>query len=161
MRFTMTLDRAQQVSTALVLAIVPLVLTVAAVSARLPAPALALGIGVVGALLVTWALAPIAIEVDSHEIRVVRRGFGPLRIPRIRVLAIEPGPRPHLRLFGAAGFFGSFGLFWTRHVGSYWLAMTRRGPLLTIRRRDALPLVVGADDAEGLRRALEGFLLAR
>ncbi len=93
----------------------------------------------------------------------MRRAFGwPLEVPAEDIEGVEPGPAFHgervLRLFGCGGFAASYGLFWTRSLGRFRLYTRKcRGPTVLVRRRHALPLVLGADDAPGLEHALSAL----
>lgn len=155
----MTLDRTQRITTGFALAMLPLV-AVAMQFGRPAPPGLAaalLGI-VAGTLLVAWARAPIAVEVLPAELRVHRRWAAPLVVKATDVARCDAGPeRPHLRLFGAAGYFGIWGLFWTARFGRYWLYATRGGPNVALHRHNGAPVVLNVDDLPGLRAALDGW----
>ena len=124
-----------------------------------------LGIGVVMLVLATlalcWAMAPCALVVDSSELRVERRAWPALCVPRSSVArvsqldALGPGT---LRLLGVGGFFGSYGLFSNRALGRFRLYATRRGGFVVVRRVGALlPVVLTPDDVDGAMRALAHF----
>ena len=59
-----------------------------------------------------------------------------------------------VRLFGIGGFFGTFGLMWSRPLGRFRAYATRSTPSLLLRRHRALPLLVTPDDREALLAAL-------
>jgi hypothetical protein len=155
MTFRMTLDRCQRTLTLLVLVSVLLTgLTVLVATHRILL-VLATFAAALGSLAIVAAYAPAGVELAGRELRVLRRRAPPVRLSVDEVVTVEDGPPcADLRLFGAGGFLGSFGLFWTLGFGKHWLYATRRGPALALRRRHGLPLVLVVDDSSGLRRAL-------
>lgn len=149
----LVLVAASTVSTVAATAVGPVVVRVIVLSAM----ALAWG-----SLVVALAWGPREVVVGPHGFSV-RRAFGwPLRVEAGDIEAVEPGPGFHgermLRLFGCGGFAASYGLFWTRSLGRFRLYTRKcRGPTVLVRRRAALPLVLGADDAQGLEQALSAL----
>jgi hypothetical protein len=156
-RTSMTLDRTQRAFTAVAGALVVcgLALTTAT-GARAGVLAFAIG---GAALALAWAMSPKALVVDGAEIRVERRGWPPLRVPRASIVSAAPlqsvGGRA-LRLFGVGGFFGSYGLFWSSTLGRFRLYATRSGQAVILRRSgDALPIVLTPDDVAGTIGAID------
>ena len=156
-RTPLTLDRTHRSLTILVGAILVAGFVVAAVTGR------ALGVGAVvsvaAALGLAWAMGPRELVVEGGELRVERRAWRPLRVPLAEVTSASPlsslGARP-LRLLGVGGFFGSYGLFWSRSLGRFRLYATRQGQAVLVRRGEgALPLVLTPDDVAGTIEALD------
>jgi hypothetical protein len=162
-RTTMTLDTTQKVMTGVVLTLV-LVVTASTVLAAgaggvpvhwVTLPLLAL---VLGALVLSWAMAPRAIVVDGDELRIERRAWSALRVKRAEIVSAAPlarlGERV-LRLFGVGGFFGSYGLFRSSTLGRFRLYATRSGMAVLVRRTEGLPIVVTPDDVDGMIEAVD------
>jgi hypothetical protein len=115
------------------------------------------------AMLLSWAMSPRALEIDERELRVERRAWAPLHIPRASIAgatSVEGYGPSAVRLFGVGGFFGSYGLFWSRTLGRFRLYATRRGQAVIVRRRgEALPIVLTPDDVAGTIAAIAGARL--
>jgi hypothetical protein len=151
-RTPMTLDARQRTFTAIAMAI----LVVAGLSVLrtgkvfVVVPSLFF-LGVLVA--VVWAMSPCGLEIDHDELRVLRRAWVPLSIPRNAVesaSAIDSLGRGTLRLFGVGGFFGSYGLFSNSDLGRFRMYATRSGQSVLVRRSDGqLPLVLTPDDVNG------------
>jgi hypothetical protein len=155
MTFRMTLDRCQRTLTTLVLLLVPLAAATMLAATHQPRSALATAAATLVALGLAAAYAPTSVELAGRELRITRRLAPPVRLSASEIVRVEQGPPGcDLRLFGVAGFLGSFGLFWSLGFGRYWLYATRRAPSLAVRRRRGLPLVLVVDDPSGLRRAM-------
>jgi hypothetical protein len=155
-RTSMTLDRAQRAWTigALVFITGALALTL---TGRQPAGLAAFAF-TAGALLVAWAMSPRGVEVDTAELRVVRRAWPALRVPLSSVASASPVDRLGrgvLRLFGAGGFFGSYGLFRSDALGRFRLYATHSGQAVLVRRTGRLPIVLTPDDVAGTIRAID------
>ena len=155
-RFPMSLDRLNQGITWFVVGVLALV-----VASLVASPACIIALPVLGlvavVLAVAWALAPTALEIDGGALRICRRAWRPVEVPLTSIATVEATP-PALgcgvRLFGVGGFFGSYGLFWTRKLGRFLAYVTRRGPSVLLRRRGALPVLVTPDDPEAFTRIL-------
>lgn len=152
----MSLDPLNRTITAVVGAVLVVVSVALAASPARPVamPAMALA-GIV--LAAAWAMAPSAVEIDGGVVRIRRRAWQPLEIPVASIASVETMPRLGLglRLFGVGGFFGSYGLFWTRPLGRFRAYVTRKGTNVLLRRRDgALAVLVTPDDADGFATAL-------
>ncbi len=105
-----------------------------------------------------WAWSPRELVVDEDEIRVMRRAATARRFPISSVTAaspIEPIGPGVVRVFGVGGFFGSYGLFWSRPLGRFHAYATRRGPAMIVHLRDRLPVVLTPDDVPGAIAAIE------
>ncbi len=166
MTFPMTMDRTHRRIT--LAAIVALAGVVAAILAGSTLPPVPLPVTrylvptvlvlVVVPLTVAGMMAPRAVELSGSTLRIERRAWQPLVIRLVDVVAVERGPElgmfRSLRLAGVGGFFGSYGLFWTRGIGKHRLYATRLGPSVLVRRRTAVPVVIAPDDAESLRAAI-------
>ncbi len=159
-RFPMSLDAANRLLTLVVLFICGAVLGLQVALCRPPVAWIPLLTAV--ALLPTlggcWALAPTALAVDGSTLRIERRAWRALEIPLQEIVALDSGPalrmRSTLRLFGVGGFFGTFGLMWSRPLGRFWAYATRSAPSLVLRRRGSLPVLVTPDDPQALLAAL-------
>jgi hypothetical protein len=164
MTFTMTMDRNHKSSTvAVVVLVVLLVLPGVILSALLPgaitrALVPVFLVAAIIPLVVAAMMAPRGVEVNGGSLRITRNAWRPMIIPIREIAAVEEGPTlfamRSVRLLGTGGFFGSYGLFWTRDVGRYRLYTTRCGPSVLLRRRQGLPIVIGLDEPGLLRRAL-------
>jgi hypothetical protein len=122
-----------------------------------------IGIVVVLALLLAWAMSPRELVVDESELRVIRRAWPPVRVPLRAIASASPLDRfggGAIRLFGVGGFFGSYGLFTSKGLGRFHLYSTRRGQAMIVRRRDGLPLVLTPDDVPGAIRAIDEGLVS-
>jgi len=110
-------------------------------------------------MVIAWAMAPRELVVEGDELRVERRAWRALRVPRssIESAAELPGLSSRtLRIGGVGGFFGSYGLFTNRDLGRFRLYSTRRGHALIVKRTGALPIVITPDDVPGAVDALRG-----
>ena len=154
-RFPMSLDGLNQGITWFVVVVVAVVVVSVIGSPAGPIALPIVGLVAVG-LAVAWALAPTALEIDGHAVRICRRAWRPLDLPLVTIASVETTPPMGLgfRLFGVGGFFGSYGLFWARNLGRFMAYVTRRGPSVLLRRRGALPVMVTPDDPEGFVRTL-------
>ena len=155
-RFPMSLDGLNQGITWFVVGILTLVTGGLVASPACGAALPVLGLVVIG-LAAAWAFAPTALEIDGGALRICRRAWRPVEVPLMSIATVETTP-PTLgcgvRLFGVGGFFGSYGLFWTRNLGRFLAYVTRRGPSVLVRRRGALPVLVTPDDPETFIRTL-------
>lgn len=159
-RFPMSLDAANRAITLAVLVVCGAVLGLQVVLCRPPVqwiPVLT-AILLLPALGICWALAPTGIAVDGSALRIERRGWRALEIPLGEIAALESAPAVRLlhtvRLFGVGGFFGTFGLMWSRSLGRFRAYATQNAPSLLVRRRGALPVLVTPDDPQSLVAAL-------
>ena len=110
------------------------------------------------AMVISWAMAPRELVVEGDELRVERRAWRALRIPRstIESAAALPGLSGRtLRIGGVGGFFGSYGLFTNGELGRFRLYATRRGNALIVRRTSGLPIVITPDDVPAAVEALK------
>jgi hypothetical protein len=156
----MTLDPSNRRLTLLVLGLMAAVIGVQAAACRGAVAWIPWLTG--GVLLPTlgsaWALAPVAVEVDGGELRVVRRMWRPFSVALTEIERVEVAPAVTLtsavRVFGVGGFFGVYGLLWVRGVGRVRAFLTRRGAGLRVRRRGALPLLLSPDDPDATAAAL-------
>jgi PH (Pleckstrin Homology) domain-containing protein len=107
---------------------------------------------------VCWALAPTALAIDGSALRIERRGWRALEIPLHEIAALESAPAVRMlntvRIFGVGGFFGTFGLMWSRSLGRFRAYATHSAPSLLLRRRGSLPVLVTPDDPHALLAAL-------
>jgi uncharacterized membrane protein YfcA len=108
---------------------------------------------VVGALALSFMMAPRALVVEKGELRIERRLWAPLRVPladieRAALLGSLGGGV--LRLFGVGGFFGSYGLFRSTKLGRFRMYATHGGQAVLVTRKGGLlPLVITPDDVAG------------
>jgi hypothetical protein len=157
-RTRMTLDPANRTLTAAVGALV--LACAAAQFAVAPGVArAAVAFAMVIALALVWAMSPRELVVDEGELRIVRRAGTPLRVPLASVVGaerVDAVGAGTVRVFGAGGFFGSYGLFWNKTLGRFRAFVTRRGPAIVVRRREGLlPIVLTPDDAAGTMAAID------
>src|SRR5437868_5539202 len=83
------------------------------------------------------AAGPVAVQLDTRELLIIRRAWKPLRIARSEISGAEVGALKDfawLRLAGVGGFFGAYGLFWRPGVGLSRLYATRKGPAVKVSR---------------------------
>jgi hypothetical protein len=90
--------------------------------------------------------------------RIERRAWRPISIPLRNIAALEStagmGAFNTLRPFGVGGFFGTFGLMWSRPVGRFWAYATRTAPSILLRVDGSLPVLVTPDDPQAVVAAL-------
>jgi hypothetical protein len=110
------------------------------------------------ALTLGFGFAPAALEAAPGSLRVRRRLFG----SRSFTLHGAVGRMPRqfglggIRLWGSAGIWGHYGLYWRRDVGRYYAYVTDRSRLVACETADGRAVVVSPSDPDGLVRALEG-----
>jgi hypothetical protein len=157
-RTSMSLDRSSRALTVAVCLAAAAGLVAMVTAPRLGALRDSLTVLLVVLLALCWAMSPRALIIDAGELRIERRAWRSLRVPLTSVESasalecIGPGA---LRVFGVGGFFGSYGLFWTRVLGRFRLYATRQGQALIVRRTGkALPIVLTPDDVAGAVHAL-------
>ena len=159
-RFPMSLDAAHRRITTVVIGLCAAVLGIQVAVCRPPVAWIPL---LTAALLAPimgscWAVAPTALSIDGRMLRIERRGWRPLDIPLDDIARTDgvPSLRPFgaVRLFGVGGFFGTFGLMWSRSIGRFRAYVTRSAPSLLRRRRSALPVLVTPDDRDAVVAAL-------
>jgi len=63
-----------------------------------------------------------------------------------------------IRLFGAGGLFGGFGLFRSSRLANLDVYISRSDGLVLIRRRSARPLLISPQRPEDFVRAMQGLL---
>jgi hypothetical protein len=157
-RTPMSLDRTHRTLTVAVGAIVAAAFVALSVSPHLVLVRNTMFGILVVVLLVSWAMSPRALVVDSGELRIERRAWRPVRVPLTAVASAAPLEGIGLgtiRVFGVGGFFGNYGLFYNTVLGRFRLYATRRGQAMIVRRKaDQLPLVITPDDLEGSIRAI-------
>ena len=159
-RFPMSLDAGNRLITLTVVAVCVVVLAVQVVVCRppmtwIPLLTAALLVPIMGSC---WAMAPTSLAIDGDALRIERRAWRAIRIPLRDIAALESttGMRAlnTLRLFGVGGFFGTFGLMWSRPVGRFWAYATRTAPSILLRVRGSLPVLVTPDDPQAVVAAL-------
>jgi hypothetical protein len=166
MRFEMTLDTTNVVTTCVLVVIVAVPGLVVPLVAG---PAFVLSWGELPARLFELALAaspfvvlggaaifaPCGLELVDDQLHILRRVAPPVAIPLSSIARVEDGPKPTIRVFGMSGILGSFGLFSSTGFGQFKLYATRRGPYLALRLKDGPPVVVTPDDLPHFRQMLE------
>jgi hypothetical protein len=89
---------------------------------------LAAALAPLGALILAALLAPRGYCIEASALRIERR-LGSIVIPLASIRKVEPLPAEKLagvwRVFGTAGFFGYFGRFRNRPLGSFRMYATR------------------------------------
>jgi hypothetical protein len=156
--FAMTLDSLHRTVTGVVVAIL---LGAIAVISFTPVPAKGAVLVLLACVVViSFAFAPCALEVTGTEVRVLRRLAPPVHLPFATLRSVEPSAARGLRVFGSGGFFGSFGLYWQKGLGTYRRYATRLGPSMLLTRTAGLPIVVTPDDGAGFRNAVLAKLKA-
>ena len=159
-RFPMSLDTGNRLITLAVLFVCGAVLGLQVMLCRPPVQWIPLltAIVLLPTLGVCWALAPTGVAVDGSALRIERRAWRALEIPLGEIAALESAPAVRalrtVRVFGVGGFFGTFGLMWSRPLGRFWAYATRSAPSLLLRRRGAFPVLVTPDDPQALLLAL-------
>lgn len=117
---------------------------------------------VVAALVLSWAMAPVAAVLSPTDLLIRRRAMRPKRFPRASFTSASEAPRRlGLRVAGVGGFFGSFGLFWASGgTGFYWLytARVKAAPGAQLARRRGKPLVVVPDEGAAFLAAVRDWL---
>jgi hypothetical protein len=157
MRYAAPWDRSLRVSTGALLLVlvfaVAVVLGIAAVAGGGPvvealgglAVAALAAVGILG-----WALAPTGYAIEGGTLRVERR-LRPFSVPLAEVAAVarvaELWAGGAARLGGSSGFFGHYGRFWSRALGSFRLYATRTHDVVLLELPDDR-LVVSPDAPE-------------
>jgi hypothetical protein len=168
MRFPMTLGGITKVMTigSLLILFVMLPFQYFVVLTNVPVPELKFAVLgtlalVGGVLLVTVALAPRAVRVDSRRLVVERLFWPDFEVPLRQVTAVQPGPELTMmrgqvrRVAGNGGLMGFTGLYHVSEVGLVRCWATRLGlATVLVRRGDERPLLLGVDDPAGLLQAL-------
>jgi hypothetical protein len=99
---------------------------------------------------ITKALAPKGYDLNDVELRI-DRGLRPITIPVreiTEVSRLEDGLlRRSLRLMGASGYYGYYGLFWNSKLGRFRAYATRFTGLVAVRTAKTL-YVITPDDTE-------------
>jgi hypothetical protein len=156
-RSPLSLDRTNRISTVVVCALagfgVLAMLSSDIMQAHVGAAALT------AILAIAFAMSPRGLTVDAGEVRIERRLWPPLRITRSEIERASPIDSLGIRVIkvgGAGGLFGSFGLFSSAELGRFRLYATRRGQAVLITRRGSLlPIVVTPDDVAGAIEAID------
>jgi hypothetical protein len=155
-RSSLSLDRNNVISTALVTGLVGAAALVSLVPGVGPAWRAAwLAVAV---LAIAYAMAPRELVVEGAELRIERRLWPALRVPLSdveRASSIDSLGTGVVRVGGVGGFFGSYGFFRSGTLGRFRLYATRGGQALLISRRGAVPLVVTPDDVAGAVVAID------
>ncbi len=156
MRYAAPWDRSLRVSTGALLAIVALAaVLVLGVTAAMGGPiARALGafalVVLAAVAIFGWALAPTGYVVEGGTLRIERR-LRPISVPLARATAVariaELWALGAARMGGSAGFFGHYGSFWNRGLGSFRLYATRTHDLVLLEFPDDR-LVLSPDPPE-------------
>jgi len=86
-------------------------------------------------LVLTWALAPVAVTVGAGAVTLERR-LWPTRLPLSEIRSVlllgEKPLRGALRTGGSGGAFGYYGRYWSRALGSFRLFATRADRLVLL-----------------------------
>jgi hypothetical protein len=105
---------------------------------------------------VTRSMAPRGYALNDVEL-LIDRAMKPIKIPLREILEVsvpEDGLlRRSLRLMGASGYYGYYGLFWNSKLGRYRAYVTRTTDLLAVRTEKGL-FVLSPDDTKDFRAAL-------
>lgn len=107
---------------------------------------------------VAYSFRPSDFSVTPDSLRV-ERPIGAVVVPLSQIAAVTSA-RPFLSgrtlgLFRVSGFYGAYGRFWNRAVGSFDAYLTGQPGMIAIRRLKGRPLVISPDDLPGLLDALE------
>jgi hypothetical protein len=145
MRYAAPWDRSLRVSTGALLAVLAFAAIVVLVVTRalggvIPAALGAFALVVVAIVGVAgWALAPTGYVLEGGTLRIERR-LRPLAIPLAHATAVarvaELSAHGAARIGGSAGFFGHYGSFWNRGLGSFRLYATRTHDLVLLELPD-------------------------
>ncbi len=141
MRYAAPWDRALRVSTGALLAVLAVAAVAALVVTRSLGGVVSGTLGVFALVVVAivvaagWALAPTGYAVEGGTLRIERR-LRPIAIPLARATAVarvaELWALGAARMGGSAGFFGHYGAFWNRGLGSFRLYATRTHDLVLL-----------------------------
>jgi len=109
---------------------------------------------------VTRAMAPRGYALNDVEL-LIDRAMKPVRIPLREILEVselEDGLlRRSLRLLGASGYYGYYGLFWNKKLGRYRAYVTRTTGLLAVRTEKSL-YVLSPDDNKDFASSLNSLI---
>jgi len=120
----------------------------------------AIGVGIIAILPVTYLYAPQKYVVTQTEIVVSRHGPNVI-IPLTSVTSVEPvGLKGVIRTCGAGGFFGSWGWFYCRALGSFRAYVTRGDRTVLVRLAGKKPVVLSPDAPEGFIQAVQAQIAA-
>jgi hypothetical protein len=110
---------------------------------------------VIGIILgAVYPFAPQDYRVNAQAV-VVHRLAPDVVIPLNEIEILEMRTvTPSIRTWGAAGFFGSFGWFWSPEIKSYKGYYTRFDNTIVIYRRNNRPVVISPDQPEAFIRAV-------
>ena len=141
MRYAAPWDRSLRVSTGALLAVLAFAGAVVGVIASVIGGAVVAALGafalatLVAVAVAAWALAPTGYAVEGGTLRIERR-LRPLAIPLASLSAVshvaELWATGAARIGGSSGFFGHYGTFWTRGLGSFRLYATRTNDLVLL-----------------------------
>lgn len=114
---------------------------------------------VLGVLVLVTMMSPRALVVENGVMRIERRMWPALVVPLAEVESASPldslGKRV-VKVSGAGGVFGSYGLFWSDTLRWFRLYATRRGQAIIVRRTGSLlPIVMTPDDVAGAIAAID------
>jgi len=110
----------------------------------------------VGILFVVTRFRPLAYRISTDAV-IIERPWWPVRVPfgdlaRIEMPVTSPGFS--LGLFRADGFFGTYGLFWNRAWGRYWVYVSDARKTLALVLRSGTRIIVSPNDPEAFTETL-------
>jgi len=109
---------------------------------------------------ITRAMAPRGYAVNDIEL-VIDRAMRPITIPLREIKEVKPLEDGVLmrsaRLMGTSGFYGHYGLFWSKKTGKFRAYATRMDRLVAVRTEKTL-FVLSPENPEDFAAALRGLL---
>ena len=109
-------------------------------------------------VLICEGLAPQRLEIGAEQIVILRR-YNSIVLSREHIKSIERLPqsamRGAIRTGGVGGFFGYFGNYYTKSLGSFKLFATNFRNLYHIKTWDGKSIVVSCDEPEIMEQFIE------
>ena len=123
-----------------------------------------IGVVVLTLLVLGWVwfgMRPGSFEVTPNGVEIVRP-LSRIRLPLEGISGVrrleEEAMKGAVRIFGAGGFGGGFGWFWSRRLGRFRAYVSRTKNLVIIELRGDRPVVLSPDEPEAFVSALEARL---
>jgi len=138
---------------------IPLVLSVSFfASGKLPLGLVPAGI-VLLVFFITYLYRPLGYEVDGKGISVVRP-IGKKFFPRVSIASVTGNTDilslPSIGLWRSGGFYGIYGIFWTRKYGRFLMYVTNCKNIIEIALKDGLRVYLSPDAKQAFLDAATG-----